>query len=165
MKEQGFGLIELMIATLIFAGSALVIFGMQSRNIKLTHDVIQRSQAVLLASSATELMQINSQGVGAGYYQRLSAEASSNLASFCVETPKQCISASCNSQEMAAFDMYDLMCHQAQKMIDPKINISCSSTPCNQADIVLVKISWESRAVVESASASRQKVEFDFIRN
>ncbi|WP_299733600.1 type IV pilus modification protein PilV [uncultured Endozoicomonas sp.] len=161
-NERGFGLVEVLVATLVFAGSALAIMNMHNRASQSVHDTAQRSQAVWLVNSAVELMQINPAGFG--QYESEAISASSNLSAFCSTTPKVCISTSCSPNEMASFDMYDLMCQQAQQIAEPEIDITCAASPCNTNDLVNVKVSWSSRGALDKSN-KRQKVAFQFLRN
>ncbi|WP_419835921.1 type IV pilus modification protein PilV [Endozoicomonas atrinae] len=162
IRQKGVGLIEVMVGVLIFVGGVMAVAGMQSKAIRTNHDAIQRSQAVWMANATAELMKLNPAGLASSAYQNAASSASSNLTSFCQGAP-QCIGATCSSDQMAEFDIHNLMCSSVNTIIEPRIEIECSGS-CGPTDKVKILISWKSRGS-DSGVLDRQNVEFRYNRN
>jgi|GEM_PF-4264121 len=163
-QQKGVGLVEVMVGVLIFVGGVLAVAGMHSQALRSTHDSIQRSQALWLANAAAELMKLNPAGLGSASYQAAAVAASNNLSSYCASTPVQCIGNSCSANQMAAFDVHELMCKNANDMINPSIAINCAA-PCSSGASVRIAIGWDSRGAEQGVLATRQQVEFSYKRN
>ena len=163
-RQKGVGLIEVMVGVLIFVGGVIAVAGMHSQALRSTHDSIQRSQALWLANAAAELMKLNPAGLGSSSYQVAAASASNNLSSYCASTPAQCIGTSCTANQMAAFDVHELMCKNANDIINPSIAIDCPA-PCGSGASVRIAIGWDSRGAEQGTLATRQQVEFSYNRN
>ena len=163
-RQKGVGLIEVMVGVLIFVGGVMAVAGMHSHALRSTHDSIQRSQALWLANAAAELMRLNPAGLASSAYQSSAANASSNLVNFCASLPVQCIGNSCTPNQMALFDVHDLMCKSTTEVINPTMSINCPA-PCNSGSSVQIAIAWDSRGAEQGVLATRQQVEFSFKRN
>ncbi|USE37534.1 type IV pilus modification protein PilV [Endozoicomonas sp. SCSIO W0465] len=164
IRQKGIGLIEVMIGVLIFVGGVMAIAGMQTKAIQTNHDAIQRSQAVWMANAAAELMKLNPAGLASSAYQTAASRASANLNAYCPAAPPQCIGSTCSSDQMAEFDIHDLMCSSVNTIIEPRIEIECNAS-CGPTDKVRIQISWGSRRAEQGALADRQLVEFRYNRN
>ena len=164
VRQKGVGLIEVMVGVLIFVGGVMAVASMHSQAMRSTHDSIQRSQALWLANAAAELMKLNPAGLSNNAYQSVAESANKNMASFCSRRPVQCIGTSCTPNQMASFDVHDLMCKSSNAIINPAIAISCPS-PCRPGAVVRVVIAWESRGSEKGVLATRQRVAFNFKRN
>ena len=163
-QQKGVGLIEVMVGVLIFIGGISAVAGMQTKSLQATHDTIQRSQAFWMVNTVAELIRLNPEGLDSSTYQTKALEASTDLSSYCQGFPVQCIGASCSSDQMAAFDIHNLMCSNVDNLIEPLINIECGAS-CNRGAPVVITISWRSRAAEQGVLATRQKVEFRYNRN
>ncbi len=163
-RQKGVGLIEVMVGVLIFVSGVIAVAGMHSQALRSTHDSIQRSQALWLANAAAELMKLNPSGLNSSSYQAAAVSASNKLSSYCSSWPVQCIGASCTPNQMATFDMHELMCKNANDIINPTIAINCPP-PCASGAIVRIAVGWDSRGAQQGILAARQKIEFSFNRN
>lgn len=163
-RQKGIGLIEVMIGVLIFVGGVMAVAGMQSQAIRVTHDSLQRSQAVWLANATAELMKLNPAGLESSGYQTAATTASADIAAYCPVIPTQCIGTACTPGQMAAFDVHDLMCRNANDIINPTIVINCPA-PCASGAVVTITIAWDSRGAEQGVLAVRQQVGFTYNRN
>ena len=164
IRQKGVGLIEVMVGVLIFVGGVMAVAGMQSKAIRTNHDAIQRSQAVWMANATAELMKLNPAGLASSAYQNAASRASSNLNSYCPVAPPPCIGSTCSSDQMAEFDVHNLMCSSVNTIIEPRIEIECSGS-CGPTDKVKILISWGARGSEKGVLADRQQVEFRYNRN
>lgn len=163
-RQQGIGLIEVLISALIFMGGVMGVAGMQSQAIRVTHDSIQRSQAAWMANGAAELIKVNPSGLDSSTYQNAAASVSGNRVSYCAAPPKQCIGSTCNATEMAIFDVYDLMCRNGNGIINPTITINCA-LGCPTGSKVTITVAWDSRGAAAGIFAERQQTDLAFRRN
>ena len=163
-RQKGVGLIEVMVGVLIFVGGVMAVAGMQSHGLRSTYDSIQRSQAVWLANATAELTRMNPSGLANFAYQSTATNASNNLANFCASLPVQCIGTSCSPIQMATFDVHELMCKNANEIINPTMTIDCPA-PCRSGASVRIAIGWDSRRAEQGVLADRQQVELSIKRN
>ena len=163
-RQKGVGLIEVMVAVLIFVGGVMAVAGMQSQGLRSTYDSIQRSQAVWLANATAELTRMNPSGLANFAYQSTATNASNNMANFCASMPVQCIGTSCSPNQMASFDVHELMCKNANEIINPTMTIHCPA-PCPSGASVRIAIAWDSRWAEQGVRADRQQVELSIKRN
>lgn len=163
-RQQGIGLIEVIISALIFMGGIMAVAGMQSQAIRVTHDSIQRSQAAWLANAAAELIKVNLSGLDSSTYQNAAASVSANRVSYCATPLKQCIGSTCNATEMASFDVHDLMCKNGNGIINPAITINCAPA-CSTGSKVTITVAWDSRGAAAGIFAARQHIDLAFRRN
>ncbi|WP_422132955.1 type IV pilus modification protein PilV [Endozoicomonas sp. ALD040] len=163
-KEKGFGLIEVLISVVIFMVGILGMAGMQAQATRATQDSLQRSQALWLANEMSERMKVNVQGVQSGRYQSRAQTASSNLSSYCAgPAPRQCLANTCTADEMADFDVHDLMCRNA-RLSDQQMTVSCSASPCNSGATVSITLEWEARGGIGSLFLAQKSLTLKYLR-
>ncbi|WOG26418.1 type IV pilus modification protein PilV [Endozoicomonas sp. 8E] len=163
-KETGFGLIEVLISVVIFMVGILGMAGMQAQAVRATQDSLQRSQAIWLANEMSERMKVNVQGVESGRYQSTAQTASSNLSSYCAgPVPRQCIANSCSADEMADFDVHDLMCRNA-RVSNQQLAVSCSASPCNSGETVSITLKWETRGGIGTLFLAQKSLTLKYLR-
>ncbi|WP_051786460.1 type IV pilus modification protein PilV [Endozoicomonas numazuensis] len=163
-NEAGFGLIEVLVSVLIFLVGILGMAGMQAQAVRATQDSLQRSQATWLANEMSERIKVNVSGLESGIYQSTAQTASNNISSYCAgAVPRQCIASACNADEMAAFDVHDLMCRNA-RVSDQQMTISCSATPCNSGETVSITLLWEARGGIGSLSLAQKSLTLTYRR-
>ena len=156
LNAKGYGLIEVLISMLVFALGVLGVAGMQGQAIRVTHDSLQRSQAAWMVQEASERMKVNFGGLDSGRYQATAVTASTDITAYCGNPPpKQCIGSTCTPDEMADYDINDLLCKNAG-VINPQLAIACTNTPCAAGDIVTIDLSWDSRGATGGVYSTRQ---------
>lgn len=98
-REQGFTLIEVLIAIVIFSIGLLGIAGLQVAGMRFTHDSRLRSLAVAQAETMADMMRANDYGVDKGYYDLAKKSMPTSSA-------KDCSQVVCEAQERANYDLY-----------------------------------------------------------
>ena len=162
--QRGIGLLEVMIGVLVFVGGALAITNMQKQAIRTTHDLIQRSQAIWLASAAVDMIKANQNGLDGSLYQNHAQNVSANPVGYCTASRSHCIGSTCSTSQMAQFDVEDLICTNDISLINPNLTIDCRA-PCSVGARVVVTVSWDSRGATGSVGSARQQVEMRFTRH
>lgn len=161
--QRGVGLIEVLISMLIFLLGVLGVAGLQGQAIRVTHDSLQRSQAVWMANEIAERMKVNTDGLDSNMYQTLATTASTDITAYCALPPASCIGTSCSADQMAAYDVYDLMCKN-MGIINPQLTITCSTTPCAAGTLISVGVSWDSRGATGGIYSTRQQLSLNMRR-
>jgi len=95
-RQQGFTLIEILIAIVIFSIGLLGIAGLQVAGMRFTHGSQLRSTAVLQAETMADLMRANEFAVREGYY---------NAATMPTSFPVDCATSICNAEQRATYDL------------------------------------------------------------
>ncbi len=95
LRQQGFSLIEVLIALVIFSFSLVGVAGLMSISMKGNHNGYLRSQAVLLSQDINSRMRANLSGLWEGSYNGLSSTVGE--ADCSLDSP-------CTPQELAEYD-------------------------------------------------------------
>jgi type IV pilus assembly protein PilV len=96
--QAGVGMIEVLIAVLVFSVGVLGMASVQLAAKKISHEAIQRSIATGLARDILERMRSNP--------QRLDSYVVNDVGSSAL-TAGDCVNKNCNSDELALYDLYD----------------------------------------------------------
>ena len=158
-RQQGFGLIEVLISLLIFSLGILGIAGMQGQALRVTQDSLQRSQAVWMAHDLAERMRANPEGLDTGNRYSLVAQVVNvtGTAAHCAMTPPaSCIGSACNTDRMVDYDMFDLLCNNPG-IVNPQIALACTATPCIDG-AVTITVSWDARGAVGGVFSGRRNL-------
>jgi type IV pilus assembly protein PilV len=155
--HQGFTLIEVLIAIVIFSIGLLGIAGLQIAGMRFTHGSQLRSIATLQAESMADLMRANEFGVRKGYYNA--------FAGMPTTFPTDCSAVVCNAQERATYDLViwnKTTAGQPQQsneeVLPLGVGMVCrDSTPgggdsanweCDDSgNVYAIKLQWQERAV------------------
>lgn len=156
-KNTGFSLIEILVSLVVLSVGLMGLGGLQIAALKGTNEAHYRTEASLLMINLADRMHANigapnEGGVSDGDYR-------SNIAVSCATAPaKRCDTLSCNSTELAAFDLYSIACginsgtrkSAGIKDLLPQgeLRITCSDNDCSNAEGALEKmhnitISWK----------------------
>lgn len=151
-KQQGIGLIEVLITILVIAIGLLGLAGMQAQSMKSTYQSGQRSQAIWIAQELAERMRANPKGVSNQHYQtainavRTEIEADKTGSTPCSNPSKVCDStAKCNEEELSKFDTWELFCADSETSTKPRVwpYLVCSPTSCDSGSDLHITIEWE----------------------
>ena len=157
-RNQGFTLIEVLIAIVIFSIGLLGIASLQIAGMRFTHGSQLRSVATLQAESIADLMRANEFGVRNGFYNKA---LTGMPTSFTVD----CSTTVCTSQDRADFDLVtwnqtttgqpnqanDQVLPQGEGIVcrdsTPNDGISTAWDCDNLGSIFAIKIEWAERIV------------------
>ncbi len=157
-RSQGFTLVEILIAVVIFSIGLLGIAGLQVAGMRFTHGSQLRTIAVGQVESMADLMRANLFAVQNGKYNVKDTAIPQT-------TTPDCATVVCNSTERAAYDLKVWNYHQDNSPIQSNADalplgngVVCrDSTPndgasgnwaCdNSGDVYAIKVEWQERTV------------------
>ena len=149
--QDGFSLIEVLVALLIISTGMLGVAGLQLVSIKGTHQTFMRHQATFLVQDIAEKIRANPLSVSNYVFDTDVAN------SFNCPAAKNCNATSCNAIELAAFDKSTFVCSLNQRLINARISITCDAAAAvalavpsgcantNQENPITVEVSWTER--------------------
>ena len=134
-KQQGFTLIEVMIAAFVLAVGMLGSTAMMLRGMQQADNVNYETVAFQLAVNMSERMRSNITGVAAGDYDNLVADDSATM---------NCSAAACNTSDVAAYHAYIW----GQELVDllPYANPTATVTavnPLTPDTVFSITVSWD----------------------
>lgn len=124
MLQNGFTLLETLVALLILSIGLLGLAGLQLSSVKNSRDVYYRTQATILAQDIAERMRANRQGVEAGNYQNASGSQNAS----CRNTT------GCSSAQLAADDVFLWRTAVAARLPSGEAWICLDGTPDDGTD-------------------------------
>lgn len=180
--QRGVGLIEVLIALVVFALGVVGMAGLQLRTMAVTMDSTQRSYVIAKSQDIAD--RIRSNGIPVSKYLGDYSEEND----FC-DTPatQQCAdiessnAATCDEDQMAAFDMYDAFCvgdgSYDSKVAEWQAVISCeypdvttgtmtATTVCDELGArVTINTSWFARSLDadQAAASTRDSMALRFV--
>ena len=135
-KAQGFGLIEVLVALLVFAGGVLGIASMQLSGLGMISNSNALSIAVLGANDMADRMRANPLGVDGGAYNAITG----------AETLPEC--SACTPQQVAQMDAYSIK----QQLTDNLSNSTLAVASVGN-DMYTVSVTWTEK--VKSSSETK----------
>ncbi|MBF0470733.1 MAG: type IV pilus modification protein PilV [Gammaproteobacteria bacterium] len=172
--DQGFTLLEVMIAIVISSIGLLGVAALQLGGLHAVNSTGNRSQANLLADDLIEMMQANPTAVLAGNYT--TAPVANNINNNCMESysgSSNVTAANCTPAQLAAYELSAWFFGFPsgvsrnggvvnQIPVSPVVAVTCSDVttetptniPCSDGSPHTVCISWQEQGVVGSASAT-----------
>lgn len=156
-QQAGLNLLEVLIATVVLSAGLLGLAGLQIAGLKTTHNSYQMQQATWLAYDLVERMRANRQAALDGHY--LLPNTGAQAAAYCqtnAAPAKNCGVNTCNGQELAGYDLHNLLCGSAgsssinQALLDGVLSIDCPPLASNPAQKdcrqgVRVNLQWQER--------------------
>jgi type IV pilus assembly protein PilV len=94
--QQGFTLMEVLIAVLILSIGLLGLASLQANGLRSNFSSYARSQAVVLANDMADRIRANPTEAAAGSYNNITAT---------VASPPDCLAADCSTAQMVSFDI------------------------------------------------------------
>jgi type IV pilus assembly protein PilV len=122
----GFGLLEALIAIVIFSGGVLGIASMQLNGLSMLSNSNALSTAVLGASDMADRMRANPQGVGGGAYDAITGG----------ETAPAC-STTCTPAQTALYDAHSIKKQLSSTLSDVTLSVTSVAN-----DMYTIKVSW-----------------------
>lgn len=167
-KQRGVGLIEVLIALVVFALGVVGMAGLQLRTMALTMDSSQRSYVVSKSQDIAD--RIRSTGIAPSEY----LDSYNDDGAFCETTPTSCADAvgsavtPCGAAQMVLYDLHDTFCvgdgSLESQVADWQVDISCEfsnagvvtdTTVCTeQGATVVVTTTWFARSAIPGNSAT-----------
>jgi type IV pilus assembly protein PilV len=131
-SEQGFTLIEVLVAVLVFSFGLLGIAGMMTISVRNNHNGYLRSQANFLAENMMDRMRANPTALWAGAYNGLAADNGAENCSMTGAPPTA--GDPCDYTELAIYDMESWARSLAQYLPNGQGTITCvANTVLNPA--------------------------------
>jgi type IV pilus assembly protein PilV len=153
---KGMTLIEVLVAAIVIAVGLLGVASMQVTALKGASNADYRSRAIDITASLADRMRANLEGVDANSYNNNTAEISANCNTLpdpiCAMSPDGSITADeCNPDQMAAFDLWEIMCRNGVQTALPggTMSVVCTDAEAAPNDTCLplspmvVTITWE----------------------
>ncbi len=101
-KQSGFTLVETLISVVVIGIGLLGLGGLQVASTKGTNDAHFRTEASLLVMNLSDRMRANQEGVDEGFYEDDIIGCGEDI-NFCNESV-------CNAEDLAKFDLQEIMC-------------------------------------------------------
>ena len=165
-------LVEVLITTLVISVGLLGASSMQLLSLKGSASSHYRVQTTLLVNSLVERMRFNPNGVKDGKY----GVSDSNPVT-CDNFPssyKNCSTHSCNSDQLALFDLYQISCGLStvagikkegiqNQLPEGILPIGCGSQACSENIEHTITISWLSSVTANENGQKNESVSLSFI--
>jgi type IV pilus assembly protein PilV len=165
---NGFTLIEVLVTMFVMTIGLLGIAGIQSNSVKDGLDNAKRSQVMWLVTELVERARANPAGQATGYNRTIDiSECSTVPAKQCSDNGAGDAATNCNPDEMAAFDVWEVFCGNAEANVIANagdslslsaITMGCAGT-CTDTSDLSVSISWTSKPVTDSSILSDSQKE------
>jgi type IV pilus assembly protein PilV len=139
-KNQGFALIEVLVALLVLAFGLLGIAGLLLVVVKAETSSTMKQQAVQIAYDAVDRLRANGKAAKAGNYD-VGNLVASGTPSYPGEPELNCETASCSPQQLAAFDTWYWLNHEVKQL--PMGSGSIATTASGSDRLVTVTIQWD----------------------
>ncbi len=138
-KVQGFGLIEVLVALLVFTGGILGIAAMQLNGLGMISNSNALSIAVLGANDMADRMRANPLGVDAGAYDAITG----------AESLPQC--SACTPQQVAQMDA-----HSIKEQLSSNLSNSVLAVTSVGNDMYTVSVSWSEKVKLSSETKTHR---------
>jgi type IV pilus assembly protein PilV len=180
-RQQGLTLIEVLITLLIMATGLMGLAALQVHTVKESMDTSRRSQGVWLVEELIARMRVNPAGAESGGYTTAANNANlctAGPAKHCADyfsgTAKSGAATDCSADDMAGFDVWQVMCGYDNDGIvsgnNDSINITAFDLDCADSDTTdtsscsprspfTLTLSWESKAINDSSNANTASAE------
>jgi type IV pilus assembly protein PilV len=141
-RNQGFTLLEVLIAVFLIALALLGSAGLQAYSVKVTQGSQFRAQAVVLGMDLAERIEANNAAaVGGSYVATLPSSASAT----------DCIASPCSPGQLAVYDLDQLQQNLERQL--PQASATITRTGAGPF-VYTIQISWQERAFRTKSSAS-----------
>lgn len=135
-RENGFTLIEVMVAVVIFSIGLLGVAGLQTSGLRTTHQSYQRTVAVTAARDMADRMRANMTGVRNKAYNFSAAPG----------TDPGCVSAACTYANIASHDAFQWYASLNASM--PSTSTSASSVSCTDINAATAALDSGSSCII-----------------
>jgi len=137
-KQEGFTIIEVLIAILVVSIGLLGMAGLQTAGIQQSHKSYMKTQASMLAYDMTDRMRANLEGVRAGSYDAVDSSTSP------VTSAPNCDSNStCNASQMAQYDIYHWTNKSAKGSIAELLPSGVGTVSNDGNGVFTISVMWD----------------------
>lgn len=140
ITQRGFGLIEVLVAILVFAGGVLGIASMQLNGLGMISNSNSLSVAVIAASDMADRMRANPLGVSNGAYNAITG----------AESLPSC-SVNCTPEQVALMDAYRIKEGLSDNLSDATLTVNSVAN-----DMYTISISWSEKVKQSSETKSHR---------
>lgn len=142
-RQQGFNLLEVLIAVVVLSFGLLGVAGLQITSLKTAHNSYQTQQATFYMHEILERMRGNRNAVHAGHYKHAAGSS-------CGFTTNNCQSAACSAKEIAKVDIQQVLCGSGTgglktQLVSGDLEITCPTNDCEEK--VKITVSWKNRVL------------------
>lgn len=133
VRQQGAGMVEVLVAVLVLAIGVLGYAGLQTRAMQSTGDAYVRAQAMAIAQDLAERVRMN-RDVIATY------RTPSNWTASAIPTtaPTSCQTANCNAATMATYDIDDIRYNAAALLPSGLVSMEV----CQASSMTCIYVAW-----------------------
>ncbi|NND92738.1 MAG: type IV pilus modification protein PilV [Granulosicoccus sp.] len=168
LKQQGIGIIEVLVALVVVSFGVLGMAGLQLTGMKQSTNSFNRSKALMLTENMATRMRINRPGVVNLAYAGFDSGAN---ADYCQARPVPYCQAtssapaqSCTVDELAAFDLFSVSCGDwgsagandgVQGLLPEgaRLQVICNDAPCAVDSTYTLSVSWPENRTASSGEA------------
>lgn len=158
-NQHGLTLVEVMVALLVLSVGLLGLAGLQINGIRGAAASNYRVQAVMLANELADRMHTNVPAADANSFAAVNI-----LTNACPAIATDCLTADCNSTDLATFDLNDICLNTASTLPQPAtITVTCNDIDttdgdaCTNGSTHTIQISWNE--VIDSSINNGQRTE------
>ena len=166
-KQQGVGLIEILVTLFILSIGLLGVAALQFTGSFANRDAISRTQSEFVASQVAERLRIAARPASVGdgmvvhnryfnsdnynFTELSCSESSHPYRCYCLERPSaipNCESSTCNEEDMAKYDGWALSCSAVQTNPQTVLSLSCTDNntsdiySCSAGSFIQVTLTW-----------------------
>lgn len=169
-RQQGVGLIEVLVALVVVSFGVLGMAGLQLTGMKHSTNGFNRSKALILTENIATRMRINNTGVLNGSYAGFDSSNDPNLCQvkpvpYC-QASQGAAAQSCSVDELAEFDLFSVSCGdwgpdganagvEGMLPTGARLEVVCDDTPCAVTSTYTLSVSWPEG---QTASSEKERV-------
>lgn len=159
MHQEGFTMIEVLVALLILAVGIMGLSAMQLTSLKVNQGAYYRSQASILASDILDRMRANRDGLDAGNYDSLDTSATIPSAQSCISATTGCTASQLASQDFREWAGYFEDVDSVGNAYLPLIPGATGTVAIDSDNNATVTISWGQEGWEDNGSGKIVKKE------
>jgi len=152
-SQTGFTLIEVLVTLMVFAVGLAGFAAMQTLAMREAVDTQQRSLAVWRSQELIDRIRANPDGVDDYIDEAAAFDCDVAVATVCADHHSgtaKVNAATCTTEQMAAYDVWDVMCTGAEGLedvlIDMAATLTCADAPCADDSDLTLTLQWSSQA-------------------
>ena len=136
-RSKGFSLLEILVTIMILSIGLMGVVSLQLKGAESTNGAYFRSQATFIADELAERMHVNHVAVSNNSYFDIKVTPSGEYCianrpePFC-ESEKSSVAKSCNTAEMAAFDIFRAACDISERLPAGALAVTCEKNPLDE---------------------------------